>query len=248
MAYFVKGPLSRARAIFLTEQKAPIATSELAEFLRSSVLTLAVFDKKYREAVPQIIQSLPPGNLSNDEDSMGVNKRKNKKKRLGKDGLYPREDDYIRKWWRSRELDSHNAGPSEDRDEETKRLLVELRTRETQMQLVLVLEIMVLEASFKDHDPLGEQTTHVRVDEKSQAKRRRPKTRQDLGLLLELLIDRLTIWQSVSLPEEISRPSTSTGTNHTRDHVRIGHKGISSATHENNERLRDFCVEVIVPL
>jgi len=228
-----------------------MATSDLAEFLRASVLTLAVFDKKYREAVPQIIQSLPRGNLSNDEDNMGANKRKNKKKRLGKDGLYSREDDYIRKWWRSRELDSHNAGPSEDRDEETKRLIVELRTRETQMQLVLVLEVMALEASVEeatDHDPLSEQTTHVRVDENFKAKKRRPKIRQDLGLLLELLIDRLTIWQSVSLPEEISRPSTSTGTNHSRDHVRMGHKGNSSVTHENNERLRDFCVEVIVPL
>lgn len=242
------------RANFQTEQKAPMATSDLVEFLRSSVLTLAVFDKKYREAVPQVIRSLPPGNLSNDEDNtgfLGANKRKSKKKRLGKDGLYPREDVYIRQWWRCRELDSHNAGPSDDRDEEAKRLIVELRTKETQMQLVLVLEVMALEASFEeaiDHDPWCERTAQARDDEKSQAKKRRRKTRQDLNLVLELLIDRLTIWQSVSLPEEISRPSTSTSMNHTRNQVRMGDKSLPSATHDDNERLRDFCVEVIVPL
>ena len=224
-----------------------MATLGLADFLRSSVLTLAVFDKKYREAVPQIIHSLPLEHLSNDEDNTGsqaANKRKNKKRRLGRDGLYPEEDNYIRQWWRAREMDHHNVASSEERVEEAKRFILELRTRETQIQLVLVLEVMALEASLAeavDHDPLSEQKAQLGDKETPQAKKRRPKIRQDLNLLLELLIDRLTIWQSVSLPEGISRPSTSTDTNHCQ-------KGVPSATHENNERLRDFCVEVIVPL
>lgn len=231
-----------------------MATSELVVFLRSSILTFTVFDKKYREAVPQIIQSVPLGNLSNDEDntrSQATIKCKNKKKRLGKDGLYPKEEDYIRQWWRARELDSHDAAPNAERDEEAKRLIVELRTRETQMQLVLVLEVMALEASLTeavDHNELGEHGAQVQDDGKSQAKKRRPKRRQDLNLLLDLLIDRLTIWQSVSLPEEVSRPSTSLGTSKSQDHVRMRQRGVASATHENNEQLRDFCVEAIVPL
>ena len=241
------------RATFQTEQKAPKPVSDLTEFLRSSVLTLAVFDKKYRESVPQVIQSLPLGDLSNEEDNAGsqvANKRKQKKMRLSKGGLYPREDDYIRRWWRAREVDLHRATPDEQRDEEAKRLIVDLKTRETQMQLVVVLEVLALESSSTEavsHNEACKQRAQVRDEERILAKKRRPKSRQDLNLLLELLTDRLTIWQSVSLPEEISRTSASTGMINSQHHVRIGHN-VASATHENNERLREFCVEVIVPL
>ena len=204
-----------------------------------------------------MIQALPVANFSDDEnnaDSQITNKRKYKKKRIGKDGLYPGEHEYITQWWRARDLDSHNASSNENRDNEAKRCTVDLRTRETQLQLILILEVIALEASLAEaanHHESHEQGSQGRDLEGSHTKKRRPKKRQDLNLLLELLIDRLSIWQSVSVPAAKPRPSKSSDTSTNRQHVQNGQSGmvgIGSSTPGDDERLREFCAEVIAPL
>lgn len=204
--------------------------------------------------MPKLIQALPIGNFSDDEGNpvpLPFTKRKSKKKRIGKDGMYSAEDDFVTKWWRARDLDSWDGAPNEHRDEEAKRLIADLRIRETQLQLILILEVLALEASLAgaaNHNELCEKATQEPTEEDLQFKKRRPKKRQDLKLLLELLIDRLSIWQSVSLLEETSRPLTLTDTSTNRPPVRTEHKGLASARGGENDRLRDFCSEVIVPL
>lgn len=227
---------------------------ELVDFLRSSIPSFVVLDSKYREAIPEIIQALPLGSLSDDEGNtvpLLNNKRKSRAKRIGKDGLYPWEDRSVAKWWRTRELDVHDGVSNEHREEEAKRLIKDLRTRETQLQLILVLEVLALEATLgatvAPHQPSG-QAVEKPDEHTVKAKKRRPKRGQDLDLHLELLVDRLSIWQSVSLPDGSSRPSTSTGASKDRKSDRIGSKGAISTRGDEEDRLRDFCTEVIVPL
>ncbi|KAI9875323.1 MAG: hypothetical protein M1830_008632 [Pleopsidium flavum] len=253
LAYFAKGPLSRIRASFQPGQKTLMALSDLVEFLRASISPLALLDSKYREAVPKIIEALPIGHHSEEEGNpvlLPTTERKSKKKRIGKDGLYSAEHAFVAKWWRARDLDNHDGAANESRVDEAKRLIVDLRIRETQLQLILILEVLALEASIAvvtNIDKPCENATPEPTKGDLQIKKRRAKKPQDLNLLLELLIDRLSIWQSVSLPEESSGHSILTDTCNNRQPIRNEQKGVASARVAQNDRLRDFSSDVIVP-
>ncbi|KAI9777809.1 MAG: hypothetical protein M1816_004409 [Peltula sp. TS41687] len=232
LAYFAKGPLSRARASFQRNESLE-TIEELASFLRSLVLTLNVMDKKYRDPLPKIVQSLPPGDVSDDQmdDQTGQRHKKSKnRKKLsrGKDGLHTEEERYISKWWRGNYDDSTTMSVEETRDQLIKKRLASLRTRETKLQIILILEVLALEMTLSKGD-------RVTVDQKVETvnpKEGKGKKKQDLHLVLELLVDRLCIWQSVN-NEDPSGGDTRTSSEFTL--VR------------GQDDLRDFCVEVIVP-
>ncbi|RAK97081.1 uncharacterized protein BO80DRAFT_428594 [Aspergillus ibericus CBS 121593] len=225
VAYFAKGPLARCRAAFQAgnESAKPV---QLVEFYREAVLTAKRMDHKYRETLPSTIQDLL---LSvSDDEAQPKRKRKNSKKKLGKNGLYPEEGDLIRKWWRDRALDQ--GLPSEmSREAESKKHVADLRLRETQLQILLILETMALEATMADekHEGNGEGT------DKPTKSVKKP---QDLTVMLELHLDRLCIWHAVSFEETVV-PDTAKnyGSNH------LSGKKVES------DAVRDFCTEVIVP-
>lgn len=205
-------------------------------FLQSLVLYLNVMDKKYREPLPNIIQSIPPGDVSDDQmdDKTGQKLKKKKKKKRkklspGKDGLYTEEDRYISKWWRASYDDSTAFSVEETRDQLIKRRLASLRTRETKLQIILILEVLALEMSVSK----GQGTTDSQKDEMKDSKKGKEKKMQDLNLILELLVDRLCIWQSLN-NEDLSRGESG--------------KTSKSTQVSSHDDLRDFCVEVIVPL
>ncbi|KAH6619819.1 DNA replication regulator SLD3-domain-containing protein [Chaetomium sp. MPI-SDFR-AT-0129] len=239
LAYFAKGPLSRARAAFHMDWDSNLDMNDLIEFMKSLVMTTVVIDKKYRETIPGIIATTKP--LGQDSDGASkTKKRKTKKPKLGKDGLYPGEVDHIRSWWISNQ-------PTSSEDEQKSLTAIEhkyhvsyLRRRETQLQIILVLEILALEplAQAKGTEcQLPGMETQAPSREASQEPSAKKRNKHNLPVLLDVHADRLCIWQSTTLDEvkavAESQPLTA------------GPEG--ELERANSNPLRDFCVDVIVP-
>lgn len=202
-------------------------------FLRSSILSLNVMDKKYRDCLPNVVQSLSPGDVSDDQIDGKTSQKPRKKKRKtfgpGKNGLFTQEERYIARWWRANHDDFTATSIEETRDQLIRRRISSLRTRETKLQIILILEFLALEMAITK----GEGTTADPKDEGKNSKKGKGKKKQDLDLMLELLADRLCIWQSVN-----NEAASGGGPGKTSGSTQVS----------NQDDLRDFCAEVIVPL
>ncbi|KAK3683167.1 hypothetical protein LTR37_020506, partial [Vermiconidia calcicola] len=242
LAYFTKGPLSRARAAF-SSQSPETTPFELVEFLRQSTLTSTVMDKKYRDGLPGIIKELPVPNLKSPEQPR-KGKKKSKKFRPKRDkaGCFVDEAEYVERWWRAEDEGISGPSTAETTDAALRRRLPKIRSRETFLQIILALEILALQASAGpqcDVDqgiPAAAETQDPEAQcEESQAppegKKSKPKKKQDLAALLETLLDKLCIWHSL----EAHSPSKG----------RTGDK--QTAENDANDELRSFCIEVVVP-
>ena len=203
-------------------------------------------DAKYRETIPSMVKDLPFGPLSEDECSSTTNAlvkkiRKSKKTKIGKNGLYPGEEASITRWWLSRDAPTTACDSADARENATKLALLEQRARETQLQIILALEVLALEASTIG--PSIEQSTMGIVPEgvgESQQKRKKTKKPQDLVMLLDLLVDRLTIWQSMNMDE--NKTSKRGETPYSQHPV----KSVDKTS--NSDHLQQFCVDVVLPL
>ncbi|WEW61645.1 hypothetical protein PRK78_007136 [Emydomyces testavorans] len=230
VAYFAKGPLARARAAFQPlGDDTSMRTSDLCYFYRECIIPVKKMDVKYRDSVPEVIRNLPL-DMSQDDAlvafPMNGKKRKSKKRKIGKDGLYPYEEDLVAKWWRNRNVtDAPLRGASGEA--ELKRLLADLRFRETQLQILLILETLSLEGSAN--------SSRRKTSDGPQPNKIPKKKSKDLGMLLELLVDRLCIWHTVGSDDGLLVDS---------DKGRGKNKAADNA---ENDKLRDFCTEVIIP-
>jgi DNA replication regulator SLD3 len=246
LAFFAKGPLSRARNAFMLSVKDGLSVSDLATFLRSMVLPLNTMDKKYREKIPTLIRAMPLGMLSDSEQEglVSTKKRKSKKlPKLSKDGFYAFEDDPCKRWWLMNGSDS-KPHQNETVDQLLRRRIGHLRVRETLAQIILVLEIMALEASsaFKaiNSDPPanGEDESQAGAESQTTKKKRKPKKALDLDVQLDLLLDKLTIWQSIEQDESSNAEASKEHDPSSRD---------NADKLEDRDILASFCVEVIIP-
>ncbi|QSS60834.1 SLD3 domain-containing protein [Histoplasma capsulatum] len=236
VAYFAKGPLSRARASFQSSnENLSMKPTHLSNFYRECILPVKKMDLKYKDSLPEAIQNFLI-EMSDDEipaNTMKQRTRKAKKAKLGKNGLYPEESDFVRRWWRNRDLSETSVPQHTSRQEEIRRLTTDLRLRETQLQIVLILETISLEASYSSTTT---QVLPATTEAQTSQPQRRTKERkqQDLNTLLELLVDRLCIWHAVSFNDTILTTSA-------------GGKSGSACKTAGNDKLRDFCTEVIIP-
>ena len=203
-------------------------------------------DAKYRETIPNMVKDLPFGPMSENEsasitDALVKKIRKSKKTKIGKNGLYPGEEASITRWWLSRDAPAAACDSADARDSATRLALLEQRARETQLQVILALEVLALEASTIG--PSVENNTMRTATEgvgESQEKRKKVKKPQDLIMLLDLLVDRLTIWQSMNMDEDkTSKKGEITSSQHSV---------ISIAKNSNSDHLQQFCVDVVLPL
>ena len=246
LAYFAKGPLSRARAAFSLPDSHPNKHSHLISFLRSCILSLATMDIKYREALPEVVKGFPFDSRSDDEcinviKMISKKTRKSKKTNVGKNGLYVGEEVNIARWWLSRDLSSVACDSAGAKEEAVRSALLEQRARETQMQIILSLEILALE-SIATSQPVENlpPMNSVGRDDGSQKRKKKTKKPQDLSMLLDLLVDRLCIWQSMTVDEM----KTSNGEN--RSAYQQAAK--PTANMAGRDHLRQFCVDVVLPL
>ncbi|CAK7205993.1 hypothetical protein SEUCBS139899_008776 [Sporothrix eucalyptigena] len=239
LAYFAKGPLSRARAAFHLDCDSNLEMDELIDFLKSIVLASATIDKKYRETVPDLVSHLRTLGEVSDHTETKRKSRKPKKIKLGSSGLYTDEDVHVRKWWAA-----NKPAPRDDevfpRPEEVKYTISCLRTRETQLQIILILEIMALETMRPAADAGESQLPGMaEILAATPAKKEAPKKRNkhNLPLLIDVHADRLCIWQSTTsddiraLAESHARPAGEPST------VKTAH----------SDPLKEFCIDVIVP-
>ena len=219
----------------------------LARNLRSNILTLPSFDQKYQGALPEIIQKLPAGSISDGEQAhiiapFEANARKAKRKKVGKDGLFPGEEEYVAKWWITKDRHITSDGPSNTRDQDIKVSLSEQRAREMQLQLILILEILALETPTLGNGTDGNPTSSNKDSHeiRSQEKAKKSKKPHDLRNLLGVLIDRLKIWQSMTIDEgKVIRDDTE---------FSVGQARNRGDRNPGSNQLCDFCAEVVIPL
>ncbi|CAI7588493.1 unnamed protein product [Penicillium glandicola] len=234
VAYFAKGPLTRCRTAFQArDSEQPQGSTHLIESYREAILATKKMDLKYRETLPSAIRDAA---LALSDDGAKSKKRKSKKKKMGKNGLYPEEEGFIHKWWKDRILNESSAQQT-SREAESKKQISDLRLRETQLQILLILEVMVLEMTIalaeknstnKEKDINGEQDTP----------KAKPKKPTDLNVLLELHLDRMCIWHAVTM-EETSAADTAKASSFSGSHL--------SGKKVESDAVRDFCTEVIIP-
>jgi hypothetical protein len=241
LAYFAKGPVTRIRNAFTSSEEGAPRTYELVMFLRSMLLTHKSSEKKYQQKLPEVVRAIPPGTFSEDEAAISLPKPKKSKKKikLNRDGMYPQEENLVRKWWIS-EMSGHEAHNEETLDQRIKRRVGDLRVRETLAQMILMLEIIALEALSSCKEPLETGSTVVETQEESQAgkPKKRTKKLEDIRLLLDLLLDKLCIWQSVDQDGILDFDAKTLANEDNMD--RAGKQ-------KGGDRLQGFCVEVIIP-
>ncbi|KAM3514431.1 hypothetical protein MY11210_001875 [Beauveria gryllotalpidicola] len=241
LAYFAKGPLSRARSAFHLDLEATLDMADLIEFLKSLVLTTVQVDKKYRETAPEIISQLSA--LVDSSDEARFKKRKPKKMKLGKNGLYPDEDNRIRKWWNANKPELDEEQPTYTAMQIKSHLSL-LRTRETQLQMILILEILALEPLKAADDaadsslPLLPGTSASQAHRSPAAAPAKKRNKHNLPVLIDVHADRLTIWQSTATDEQQLAEESQVNR-----HSLNG----SQVQKSSSEPLKDFCTDVIVP-
>jgi DNA replication regulator SLD3 len=180
---------------------------DLVTFLRDLVMTTVQIDKKYRETIPDIIKKVQNhAQASDDETGPRAKKRKVKRMRLRKDGLYPREEEQVRKWWSAHrpqltaEDSMTTAVPAE-----TRLQISCLRSRETQLQMILILEILALEPLRHVEDAKESGLPRLDNDEAAGDSSREASTKKrskhNFPVLLDVHADRLSIWQTTALDE-----------------------------------------------
>lgn len=242
LAYFAKGPITRIRNAFTSPEEGAPPTHELVTFLRSMLLSPKASEKKYYEKLPATIKALPPGSFSDEEAAAvdGKVKKSKKKLKLSREGLYPHEEALIKRWWTSDMPNSDNRG-DETMEQRIRRRIGDLRVRETLAQLTLMLEVIALEALSTYRPPPNEGSveneTQPLDDTQSKPKKRKRKL-DDVGLQLDLLLDRLCIWHAT---EEAGILDFDTKPTHHYDDSDGATNGGAS------DRLRGFCIEVIIP-
>ncbi|KAK7421917.1 hypothetical protein QQX98_001911 [Neonectria punicea] len=238
LAYFAKGPLSRARSAFHLDLESSLEMGDLIDFLKSLILTTVQIDKKYRETIPGAIAKMKTIAESSDEGHK--KKRRIKRMKLGKDGLYPYEEDHIQKWWMANKPE-WKEDESNVVDQQTKSMTSMLRTRETQLQIILILEILALTPLRAAEDAEDSQLPPLPGTTESQGGMAPPskkRNKHNLPVLVDVHADRLTIWQSTASDEQIlledSQVTQQSGDGQLQQK-------------SSSEPLKDFCVDVILP-
>jgi len=214
---------------------------DLLEFLKSLVMTTILIDKKYRETIPELIAKMKIMVETSDEEAPKTKKRKPKKMKLGKDGLYPTEDEHVKRWWsvhKPEERDDESSTVSQ----ETRYHITCLRTRETQLQMIIILEILALEALGPTAGAVESQLPGMAAEDghkESTEGPTRKRNKHNYPVLVDVHADRLCIWQSTTL-DEVKVIAESQGLKHAHESQQSGRV--------NSDPLKDFCVDIIVPL
>ncbi|OIW34758.1 hypothetical protein CONLIGDRAFT_626807 [Coniochaeta ligniaria NRRL 30616] len=241
LAYFAKGPLSRARAAFHLDCESNLDMNDLIDFLKSLAMTTVVIDKKYRETMPEIVAKMKTFVEDSDNGDTKSKKRKTKKMKLGKDGLYPHEAEHICRWWRANKplvSEEKSVTPNE-----VKYHISCLRRRETQLQMIIIMEILALEPLTRPRDTaedsqLPGMESQAGPSQTAAEPAVKKRSKHNFPVLLDVHADRLCIWQS-TIPDEMKILAE------TQVHSQ-GHAADKSER-PNSDALKDFCVDIILP-
>ena len=242
LAFFTKGPLSRARAICTGPDAKSSDLTNLVEHIRANAYKISAFDLKYSEGLPDLIEDIPPHLTAEDESSAlksfsGTIKRSKKRKKIGKDGFGPGEEEFAIRWWLKQGSAGDTNAFNSEKQNRVRDAVSEQKARETQLQILLNLELFALEPVLMQREKERQDTGEEHKASEKAASEKRSKHEGKRHALLGQLVDKLCIWDSMSLNDS-GVPNTESGS------AKQGLRSKSSST----ERLRSFCTEVIVPL
>lgn len=127
LAYFAKGPLSRARSAITGGVDNSTISSSLIDLLRNAILPVNVMDKKFKDNLPALVKDLPLVIPSQDERPAKSRRKKKFKPKRDKAGLFTNEHEYLEKWWRGEEMPGSMASP-ENTDTALRRRIPGLRS------------------------------------------------------------------------------------------------------------------------
>lgn len=212
---------------------------DLIDFLDMLALSSNLIDKKYKDALPAILTVIDSGGSSAHETGKenAPKKQRKKKMKLSRNGLYPTEEALVSRWWESHDSSMTPSLPDETQQDVYRRRLMHLRVRETQLQMMIILEALALQSSYNEQQPkesLQSNETPVKADIPSQKKKPRK-----LDGLIDMHIDRLCIWQSIT--EEVNVAVTGSAEDLRPTEPLPGQ-------HKAADILKEFCTEVITPL
>lgn len=215
--------------------------NDLVEFLKSLVMVTSQIDKKYRSTLPELVNNMKILVESSDDGEAKPMRRRLKKMKLGKDGLYPGETDHIKWWWRANKPrigdDDATVNP-----QETNYHITHLRTRETQLQMVIILEILALEAVRPAENADDSQLPGMPAEDEPKSTVDPPpkkRSKHNYPTLVDIHADRLCIWQSTTLDEMKMIAAESQANNGTE-----GQK----PDRVDSDPLKDFCMDILLPL
>ncbi|KAL7274803.1 hypothetical protein RUND412_002278 [Rhizina undulata] len=208
LAYFAKSTLSRARVNVHLDDSTSSADSDLIAFLQGMLLPLDKMDIKYKQAIISIALEEP----LDDKSAFSAG-----------------EEEYVQRWkYASFEDQLVKAG-----DVTLKHKVEELKIRETELQIILILEILSLRKSINVEEfPVADKK--IKKSKKGFKGKGKSKTKYstpDPEILLDLLVDRLCIWRSVgSVSAELVEEEQSQ----------------NPEAQNEQDHLRHFCVEVVL--
>ncbi|KAJ8098370.1 DNA replication regulator SLD3-domain-containing protein [Lipomyces tetrasporus] len=219
LTYFAKLTLARFRTLCKDNPE------KIVEVLQQMILTVGESDYKYKSGLPNILLELENAH-GMDEVTIGLFNPENPSSEISIPAIIAQsmvglrsldhEKHFVQRWWNMEEdvrLPKSRA-----------KRVDEIKKRETKLQAILALEILAQQHSRTTEaaDPAADDTRT-----KVSAKKKRP-TKHDMGpnlnLLLDVLFDRLYIWQTVSSLDFIIATSK-----------------------QQADEVREFCLEVIVP-
>ena len=241
LAFWAKGPLSRARAQARKPEN-DFGLDALKECYLSMVLPTKKLDLKYKESISSVLKESMQKNQQPPTTPKPAKRKQARKSKLGKNCLYTGEVEVIVKWWTERDTKAGMTTSANFHEDDLKKAVIELRNRETGMQLLLILEVLYIEMllSKATDGAVGSHNPAIKVEsvEEDNAalhmKPTRSKKKRDLAGELDANAERLCIWHTVALGDIMTSPE------------KVGQASDSTTT-QSKDVLRDFCRDVIIP-
>ncbi|RVD84274.1 uncharacterized protein DFL_006035 [Arthrobotrys flagrans] len=232
LQYFPKTSLSRARVLFPTNDESPASRLDLLLCLENMVMSVEECDEKYRAGIREVsnarrVQSGATDQMTNDQLESAIVPPK---------CLRDNEIKYVLKWLKSLSDDDGPIRSLEQEDIHLQKCTTELRTRETELQVIVILEILAIKANLseekmKEYEKLKKAADRRRrrrekTEQGDSREKKKRKKKMDLLVLLDLLVDRLCIWHSIGTGEE---PKSS-----------------QPKPKDAKDRLKHFCIEIVL--
>ncbi|KAF3909807.1 hypothetical protein ABW21_db0201969 [Orbilia brochopaga] len=248
LQYLPKTSLSRARVVFQTNADSPCSRLDLLLFLENMVLHIEESDEKYRTALIDIART-KRGQIGNVDK---MNNEDLESAIIPPACLKDNEIKYVFKWLRSLSDEDGPVRSLEQEDLHIQRSINDLRYRESELQIILLLEIISIKSKLSpetllDYEKMkkaDERKRKRREKAKAGDKGKKKKKKMDPNVLLDLLVDRLCIWTSIGANTEnkSSQPAPAQGRKDEKDRLRLFCTEIVLAYYSS--RIPSICEEI----
>ncbi|KAF3196714.1 hypothetical protein TWF679_004526 [Orbilia oligospora] len=140
LQYFPKTSLSRARVLFPTNGESPVSRLDLLLCLENMVMSVEECDDKYRAGIRDVsnarrAQSGMADQMTNDQLESTI---------VPPNCLRDNEIKYVLKWLKSLSDDDGPIRSLEQEEIHLQKCTTELRSRETELQVIVILEILAI--------------------------------------------------------------------------------------------------------